>query len=135
MIQRLNNLTEDEMSAVTIKGKKVFQFVFKLTDTFAQHKPEHGVRLWLNGGLAADKSNLPDICYAFMSQSMICYEEYLSDTNEQYEALLVMVGFLQQLSNMEEENYDNLRNKCAQHSARLLKKDLALSSQVFVACW
>jgi vacuolar protein sorting-associated protein 35 len=139
LINRVTELTEEEASALTIKPKKLFQFVFKLSNEFAAHEPETGMRLWLYGGLAADHAKLADIAYEFVSQSMLCFEEYISDTGEQYEALRVLIGFVQKFQNMDEENFDNLRNKCAQHSSRLLKKDLsakalALSAHLYWDC-
>ena len=94
------------------------------------------MRLWLQGAVGADRQNLGDICYEFVSQSLLLFEESVSDSHEQYEAIRALAGCLQQVGNAEtsldEENYDTLRSKCVSHSNRLLKKPAA--AQCFILC-
>eukprot|EP01084_Bolivina_argentea_P089066 160788_1 len=115
-----------------LNQKKMFQFVHQVCTAYGTHSPEQCVRLWLQGSLAADKCAFSDICYEFLSQSFLCFEEHVSDSVEQYEAIRCITSSLQQIECLDEENYDTLRSKCVSHSNRLLKKPCA--AQCFILC-
>ena len=127
----------EDQAIITVKPKKMFQFVHQICSAYGQHAPELGVRLWLQGGLEADKCGYSEICYEFFSQAFLCYEEHVSDSNEQFEAIRCIISYLQQVETLDEENYDTLRSKTTQHSNRLLKKPSAakcycLASHLYV---
>merc|ERR1712176_528348 len=123
---------ENEFDEVNVKPKKMFQFVHQICTAYGSHAPETGVRLWLQGALGADKCGFSDICYEFLSQSFLCFEEHVSDSTEQYEAIRWITSSLQQITSLDEENFDTLRSKCVSHSNRLLKKPCA--AQCFILC-
>mmetsp|Transcript_33853 Transcript_33853/g.54199 ORF Transcript_33853/g.54199 Transcript_33853/m.54199 type:complete len:848 (-) Transcript_33853:201-2744(-) len=123
---------DKEYEEVTVKPKKMFQFVHQVCTAYGSHNPEICVRLWLQGALAADLCGFQDICYEFLSQSFLCFEEHVSDSTEQYEAIRCITSALQQVSSLDEENFDTLRSKCVSHSNRLLKKPCA--AQCFILC-
>jgi len=131
--KRMTSEDEDnDYDEVTVKPKKMFQFVHQICTAFGSHSPETGVRLWLQGALGADKCGFSDICYEFLSQSFLCFEEHVSDSMEQYEAIRCITASLQQVTSLDEENFDTLRSKCVSHSNRLLKKPCA--AQCFILC-
>eukprot|EP01084_Bolivina_argentea_P140784 247437_1 len=123
---------ENEADQVSVKPKKMFQFVHQICTAYGSHNPEIGVRLWLQGALGADKCGFSDICYEFLSQSFLCFEEHVSDSSEQYEAIRCITGSLQEIKCLDEENFDTLRSKAVSHSNRLLKKPCA--AQCFILC-
>merc|ERR1719229_1079921 len=135
LIQRTHSrmtAEENEFDEVNVKPKKMFQFVHQICTAYGSHAPETGVRLWLQGALGADKCGFSDICYEFLSQSFLCFEEHVSDSTEQYEAIRCIIGSLQRIECLDEENFDTLRSKCVSHSNRLLKKPCA--AQCFIIC-
>eukprot|EP01083_Nonionella_stella_P278535 947223_1 len=123
---------DDSNDEVTVKPKKMFQFVHQICTAYGSHSPEIGVRLWLQGALGADKCGFSDICYEFLSQSFLCFEEHVSDSTEQYEAIRCITSHLQQITSLDEENFDTLRSKAVSHSNRLLKKPCA--ANCFILC-
>ncbi|ETO08946.1 vacuolar sorting protein [Reticulomyxa filosa] len=124
LIARTHGLlsSEERSNAITMKPKKMFQFVHKICHIYGTHCPELGCRIWLQAALAAERCALSEISYEFFSQAFLCYEEYVSDSNEQYEALRCFISGLQSVKNLEQDNFDTLRSKCVQHAQRLLKK-------------
>jgi len=116
---------EAESVAVSVGPKKMFQFVHQICTAYGGHAPESGLRLWLQGAVGADACGFTDICYEFMSQSLLCFEEHVSDSMEQYEAIRCIVGALRHIECLDEDNFDTLRSKCVSHSNRLLKKQCA----------
>ena len=120
---------EVEMS---VRPKKMFQFVHQICTAYGGHAPESGLRLWLQGAVGADGCGFSDICYEFLSQSFLCFEEHVSDSTEQYEAIRCIIGSLQRIECLDEENFDTLRAKCVSHSNRLLKKHCA--ARCFILC-
>jgi len=122
LIARTQELLKNSSKVPTMKPKKMFQFVHKICQIYGNHCPELGFRVWLQGALAADHCGQGEIGYEFYSQAFLCYEEKVTDSNEQYEALLCAIAGLQSVQKMEQENFDTLRSKCVQHSQRLLKQ-------------
>ena len=55
-------------------------------------------------------------------QAFTLYEEEISDSREQVAALNLIVGSIEQLSCLSEDNHAALRSKCAVAASRLLKK-------------
>ena len=88
-------LAQDKEVEVAVRPKKMFQFVHQICTAYGTHAPESGLRLWLQGAVGADGCGFSDICYEFLSQSFLCFEEHVSDSTEQYEAIRCIVGSLQ----------------------------------------
>jgi len=115
---------------VGISVKKVFQFVHKTITVLMEKAPEEALQLWLAAAVVADKEDAANpgsfeaICYEFLTQAFVTFEENISESTKQYQGIFQMVGTLTMLSCLEEENYDTLSQKVVQHSARLLKKPM-----------
>jgi vacuolar protein sorting-associated protein 35 len=62
------------------------------------------------------------IAHEFFTQSLITFEEELTDSKSQLNALTEFVGMLVNVVTLLPENYETLATKCTQHGARLLKK-------------
>lgn len=73
-------------------------------------------------GQSADELGFEEIAYEFFVEAFSIYEEYISESKAQYQALTCIIGALQQSQVFSADNYDTLVTKAALHSARLLKK-------------
>merc|ERR1719326_2105333 len=135
-------LGEDAPPAPAVTVKKVFQFVHKTTTVLVSVCPEIALQLWLAAAVVADQvdsekpGDFEGICYEFLTQGLICFEEEISESSKQYQGIFQLVGTLTNISCLDEENFDTISQKIVQHSARLLKKPMqcraiAACSQLF----
>lgn len=121
-----------EGPAPTVTVKKVFQFVHKTTTALQTSSAEASLQLWLAAAAVADQvdrtcgapGSFESICYEFLTQALICFEEEISESTKQYDGVFKLVGALQGLTCLDEENFDTVASKIAQHAARLLKKPM-----------
>ncbi|KAG0240701.1 Vacuolar protein sorting-associated protein 35 [Actinomortierella wolfii] len=106
------------------KCSTLFRFIHQVI-SILHNKVENSdivLRLFLLAGQAADECHFEDICYEFFVQAFTIYEEAISESKAQYQAILLMVGTLQTTSCFNLDHYDTLITKCALHGAKLLKK-------------
>lgn len=80
------------------------------------------LRLFVACGQIADQTGFEEVAYEFFAQAFTIYEESISDSKAQYQAVCVFASSLQQTRNFTRENYDTLITKCALHGSKLLKK-------------
>lgn len=80
------------------------------------------LRLFVACGQIADQTNAEEISYEFFAQAFTIYEEAISDSRAQFQAVCVIAGALHETRNFGKENYDTLITKCALHGSKLLKK-------------
>ena len=80
------------------------------------------LRLYLLALQAADESDLEDIAYEFAVQAFTIYEESISESRAQLQAITLVIQTLQQARVFTADNYDTLITKAALHGAKLLKK-------------
>jgi len=102
--------------------RKVFQFLHEIITAMAVSYPELSLKLFLQAAITADKCQFKAIAYEFMSQAFILYEDELTDSKVQLQALILMVGTLLSCKNFENDDYDSLITKTTQYAAKLLKK-------------
>eukprot|EP00922_Rhytidocystis_sp_ex-Travisia-forbesii_P033689 GHVS01050024.1.p1 GENE.GHVS01050024.1~~GHVS01050024.1.p1 ORF type:complete len:369 (-),score=53.96 GHVS01050024.1:270-1376(-) len=119
----------DESTLPSVNIKKVFQFVHKGCGDLVPCDAEVALRLFLQCAVVADKADqtspgtFEPICYEFVTQALVAYEEELSDSRSQSSALTMIVGtMVGHIHCLEQDNYDNLSAKVTQHGAKLLKK-------------
>eukprot|EP00449_Zooxanthella_nutricula_P054877 CAMPEP_0198576970 /NCGR_PEP_ID=MMETSP1462-20131121/118297_1 /TAXON_ID=1333877 /ORGANISM="Brandtodinium nutriculum, Strain RCC3387" /LENGTH=802 /DNA_ID=CAMNT_0044308241 /DNA_START=15 /DNA_END=2420 /DNA_ORIENTATION=+ len=121
---------EEDLPVPAVTPKKVFQFMHKTVSAFQTHAPEVAIQLWL---VAAGAANIADsgspgvfdqICYEFLTQAIMCFEEELSETVKQFAAVHTIVGTLTQITCLNQENYDAVSEKITLHAAKLLKKPM-----------
>lgn len=116
--------------AITLK--KVFQFLHKTNTALMQHAPEVSLQLWLTASVAADQVErdtgaqgaFEPICYEFLTQALVVFEEEISDSAKQYRGIHSLVGTLCKIAALDPENFDNVSQKVTRHAARLLKKPM-----------
>ena len=69
-----------------------------------------------------DQTGFEEAAYEFFAQAFTVYEENISDSRAQYQAVCCMAGILHGTRNFSRDNYDTLITKCALHGSKLLKK-------------
>lgn len=80
-------------------------------------------KLNIQSASLADQLSLGEIAYDFFSQAFTLFEESLSDSRTQFQALVYMAQSLQKTRSLREENYyDSLIVRCTLHGSKLLKK-------------
>ncbi|KAI4155833.1 MAG: hypothetical protein LQ340_000706 [Diploschistes diacapsis] len=80
------------------------------------------LRLFVACGQIADQTGFEEVAYEFFAQAFTIYEESISDSRAQFQAVCVLAGALHQTRGFTRENYDTLITKCALHGSKLLKK-------------
>ena len=80
------------------------------------------LRLFISCGQVADQTGFEEVAYEFFVQAFTIYEEAISDSRAQFQAVCVIAGALHGTRGFSKENYDTLITKCALHGSKLLKK-------------
>lgn len=83
---------------------------------------ELALRLFTACGQTADIVGFEEVAYEFFAQAFTVYEEAISDSKAQFQAVCVVASALHQTRNFGRENYDTLITKCALHGSKLLRK-------------
>lgn len=83
---------------------------------------ELALRLFSACGQTADMTGFEEVAYEFFAQAFTVYEEAISDSKAQFQAVCVIASALHQTRNFGRENYDTLITKCALHGSKLLRK-------------
>ncbi|KAH6646145.1 vacuolar protein sorting-associated protein [Truncatella angustata] len=83
---------------------------------------ELALRLFSACGQTADMTGFEEVAYEFFAQAFTVYEEAVSDSKAQFQAVCVIASALHQTRNFGRENYDTLITKCALHGSKLLRK-------------
>ncbi|EMC92735.1 hypothetical protein BAUCODRAFT_77309 [Baudoinia panamericana UAMH 10762] len=85
--------------------------------------PDLVLRLFVSCGQVASQCENEDMAYEFFAQAFTVYEESISDSRSQFQAICIIAGALSGCSErFTRENYDTLITKCALHGSKLLKK-------------
>ncbi|KAG0057555.1 Vacuolar protein sorting-associated protein 35 [Gryganskiella cystojenkinii] len=106
------------------KCSTLFRFIHQVISILHSKVDNSDVvlRLFLLAGQSADECGFEDICYEFFVQAFTIYEESISESKAQFQAITLMVGTLRTTSCFNVDHYDTLITKCALHGAKLLKK-------------
>jgi len=131
----LEKLFQDNTS--NLNPKKIFQFMHKTITAMEELDAQIVLHLWLTGAVAADRANkvnqtFCDICFEFLTQAFICYDEQLTDSLKQFHEVFIVVGTVTQITCLEDDNYDILVQKLIQSASRLLKKPIQV--RAIAAC-
>ncbi len=84
--------------------------------------PAISLRLFLLTAQVADLCGFEELAYEFYVQAFSVYEESISDSRAQLQAITTIIGTLQCATVFGSDNYDTLSTKAALHAAKLLKK-------------
>ncbi|GIK01477.1 vacuolar protein sorting-associated protein 35 [Aspergillus viridinutans] len=80
------------------------------------------LRLFVMCGEVADQTGFEEFSYEFFAQAFTIYEDSISDSRAQFQAVCIIAGALHGTRNFSKENYDTLITKAALHGSKLLKK-------------
>jgi len=118
---KLREHVEDEWKT---KVGTILKFVRQLISILATQveAPTISLRLFLLAAQVADECGFEDLTYDLYVQSFTVYEESISDSRAQLQAITLIIGTLQGARVFGEDNYDTLITKAALHGAKLLKK-------------
>lgn len=84
--------------------------------------PSIALRLFLLAAQISDECGFEDLTYDLYVQAFSVYEESISESRAQLQAITLIIGTLQGARVFSEDNYDTLITKAALHGAKLLKK-------------
>ncbi|KAF1352219.1 vacuolar protein sorting-associated protein 35 [Delphinella strobiligena] len=109
------------------QSSAVYKFCHSLVSTLYTRVSTPGasdlaLRLFISCGSVADQCAFEEVAYEFFAQAFTVYEESVSDSRAQFQAICVIAQSLSGARNFSRENYDTLITKCALHGSKLLKK-------------
>ncbi|KAF9073999.1 vacuolar protein sorting-associated protein 35 [Rhodocollybia butyracea] len=106
------------------KVAAILKFVRQLTSILANQveAPSIALRLFLLAAQISDECGFEDLTYDFYVQAFSVYEESISESRAQLQAITLIIGTLNGARVFGVDNYDTLITKAALHGAKLLKK-------------
>lgn len=117
----------EKKSSYTDQIKQLFKYVSRCTnDLFnvcGASFTDALYKLNIQSACLADQLSLGEIAYDFFSQAFTVFEESLSDSRTQFQALVYMAQSLQKTRSLHQESYyDSLIVRCTLHGSKLLRK-------------
>ena len=108
--------------ATTVEA--ILKFVRQLTSILATQvdAPAIALRLFLLAAQIADECGFEDLAYDLYVEAFTVYEEGISESRAQLQAITLVIGTLQGAKVFGADNYDTLITKAALHGAKLLKR-------------
>ncbi|OCK73693.1 vacuolar protein sorting-associated protein 35 [Lepidopterella palustris CBS 459.81] len=113
---------EDNWSSQSSALYKFMHSTLSTLYTRVNGSADLSLRLFVACGQVADQNGFEEVAYEFFAQAFTIYEEAISDSRAQFQAVCVIAGGLHTSRNFGKENYDTLITKCALHGSKLLKK-------------
>jgi len=106
------------------KAQTILKFARQLTSILATtvESPVIALRLFLLGAQVADDCGFEDLAYDLYVQAFTVYEDSISESRAQLQAMTLVIGTLANARVFGSDNFDTLITKAALHGARLLKK-------------
>ncbi|KJA21857.1 hypothetical protein HYPSUDRAFT_41489 [Hypholoma sublateritium FD-334 SS-4] len=123
LCRRYKNREHEEPEWET-KISTVLKFVRQLTFILATsvEAPNIALRLFLLAAQIADECGFEDLAYDFYVQAFSVYEDSISESRAQLQAITLIIGTLAGARVFNIDNFDTLITKAALHGAKLLKK-------------
>ncbi|EKM83350.1 hypothetical protein AGABI1DRAFT_65850 [Agaricus bisporus var. burnettii JB137-S8] len=123
LCRRYKNRAEEESDWQT-KVSTILKFIRQLTSILATQveAPSIALRLFLLTAQIADECGFEDLTYDFYVQAFTVYEDSISESRAQLQAITLIIGTLAGAKVFGVDNYDTLITKAALHGAKLLKK-------------
>jgi len=109
------------------QSNQLYKFVHSALSTLYTRVSSPGaaelaLRLLCAAGQTADATGFEEVAYEFFAQAFTIYEDAVSDSKAQFQAVCVIASALHQTRQFGRENYDTLITKCALHGSKLLRK-------------
>lgn len=127
-----NGLQDEEWEA---KLASLFKFIHQVI-SILYHKVEASeicLRLFLLAAQVADECGLEELTYEFFVQAFVIYEESISESRAQLQAIAGIISALQSSRVFGTDNYDTLITKAALHGSKLLKKSHQASAVLYAS--
>ena len=107
-----------------MKVSAILKFIRQLTSILANQvdAPTIALRLFLLAAQISDECGFEDLTYDLYVEAFTVYEESISESRAQLQAITLIIGTLQGAKVFGVDNYDTLITKAALHGAKLLKK-------------
>jgi len=102
----------------------ILKFIRQLISILAAQAeaPRIALRLFLLAAQISDECGCEDLTYDFYVQAFTVYEDSISESRAQLQAITLIIGTLSGAKVFGIDNYDTLITKAALHGAKLLKK-------------
>lgn len=102
----------------------LLRFIRELTSVLSTTVEAHSIslRLFLLAAQISDECGFEDLTYEFYVQAFTVYEDSISESRAQLQAITLIINTLQGAKVFGVDNYDVLITKAALHGAKLLKK-------------
>lgn len=114
------------MKLVKVDQVKIFKVIAELIGLIKAQYPELALRLYLQGAEAINRlpnyQELEELAYDFCSNSLLIYEEELSDSDAKFSAINLIVATIFNLGCFGSENFDTLITNSVSYCSKLLKK-------------
>ncbi|KAJ7470453.1 vacuolar protein sorting-associated protein 35 [Mycena latifolia] len=106
------------------KVSTILKFCRQLTFILASQvdAPTIALRLFLLAAQIADECGFEDLAYDLYVQAFSVYEDNISESRAQLQAITLVIGTLEGAKVFGVDNYDTLITKATLHGAKLLKK-------------
>ena len=123
--KRREHLSNDDYA---VQSSAVYKFMHTTlsslyTRVSASGVPDLCLRLFVSCGQVASQCENEDVAYEYFAQAFTIYEESISDSRSQFQAICIIAGALSGCSDrFSRENYDTLITKAALYGSKLLKK-------------
>ncbi|KAJ9093149.1 hypothetical protein QFC20_007197 [Naganishia adeliensis] len=115
---------ETEIEDWETKVSSVFKFVHQIISVLYNKVEASDIclRLFLLAAQVSDECGLEELTYEFFVQAFVIYEESISESRAQLQAIAAIITALQTSRVFGTDNYDTLITKAALHGSKLLKK-------------
>lgn len=106
------------------KASNILKFTRQLISVLATQveAPTIALRLFLLAAQISDECDFEDLTYEFYVQAFSVYEESISESRAQLQAIALIIRTLHGAKVFGPDNYDTLVTQAARHGSRLLKK-------------
>ncbi|KAL9112143.1 MAG: hypothetical protein Q9227_003520 [Pyrenula ochraceoflavens] len=122
LFKRREHFDDNWSTQSTTLYKFMHSTLLTLSDRLPQQSADLSLRLFICCGQIADQCGFEQYAYEFFAQAFTVYEDSISDSRSQFQAVCLLAGALQGTRGFSKENYDTLITKAALHGSKLLKK-------------
>ncbi|EUD65563.1 hypothetical protein C922_04069 [Plasmodium inui San Antonio 1] len=127
---------EQKLKQYNLYVKNILKFIHTNLLSVSSQIPMLALKLFLHSAVVVNNyhrfvqaheflsfENLEAICYEFITQPLIIYEEDINISSQQYSCIIWITGILcSHITLLQNENYENIALKLTQHANKLLKK-------------
>ncbi|VUZ95763.1 vacuolar protein sorting-associated protein 35, putative [Plasmodium vivax] len=127
---------EEKLKQYNLYVKNILKFIHTNLLCVSSQIPMLALKLFLHSAVVVNNyerfvqahpflsfENLEAICYEFITQPLIIYEEDINISSQQYSCIIWITGILcSHITLLQNENYENIALKLTQHANKLLKK-------------